>query len=337
MTTNSAGSPPPTVTPSYRVGTIGQQQQKLDPLDQTTDSTLYGSGTFGTLDSLADTGEFKTDHSVEPWVATVIEDLRREPTDRAVRARVLRLPQAAAISLVIALDNQPELLMDLCNKERGNIVCHLIEKLGPDQTFCLIKFALDNFKALSLNQSGCIALPRILQFVKPSQREVFFEAVMEIFDELIVHPFGNYVVKHFLTTKEPSHQAGIVKALIADNEKLESVATNKFGSHVMDDIFKNCADETAVPLLKTIFGNQSLLKLMVHHEYANYCIQSAFRYVNTVCDAQVQSWCVSQVIPVVASSKYQQNIMKHAVSGYRQYKPHDASSSAQGGQQQQQQ
>lgn len=253
----------------------------------------------------------------DPAATAKIEELRKETTDRSVRARVLKLPTSLCLSMVCNLEHNEELMMELCLKERGNIVAHLVEKLGGEQSFPLVKFALDNFLLLAQNQSGCICLPRILSSVKPSQRDVFFETTCEHFGELFNHPYGNYVIKHFISTCESSYLKAMCDWLLAASN-LITCAKNKHGSHLIEDIFKHSGTDTLRPLIHKMFGEESVLRECVHDKFANYVVQSAFRFLeNNNENPAIPAWCTQQLLPVIRTSPYQQNIMKHALASQR--------------------
>lgn len=280
-------------------------------LETTLNTTLEFTLTAEDLQELRDVAQQQDN---DPTAKKTIEELRKERTDRSVRAKVLKLPQTLCVAMACVLDKSPDLMMELCMKERGNVMCHLVERLGGEQCFSMIKFALDNFMPFATNQSGCIALPRILTYAKPSQRDVFFEQAMDNLLTLCNHPFGNYVIKHFIATKEPSYFKQMVAYLVKE-DRLQQTACNKFGSHVIDDILSNCSVETGRVLVTRVFSDLEVLNVLAHDSYANYCVQQSFRFLHEVDkDAEFLAFCVKQTEAVVATSQYKQNIMKHATT-----------------------
>lgn len=254
----------------------------------------------------------------DPACEAMIADLRKEKTDRSVRTRVIRLPTALCAGMVHFLAASEELMNDLCMRDRGIIVAHLVERLGPESCQPIIQYATNRFMALALNQSGCIALPRIMASVQGPQLQVFFDLTMQNLPSLIDHPFGNYIVKHFASLKDPIVNQRLLNEYFVHH--FVRIATNKYGSHVLEDVLRVLTVDELYPFARTAFADVGALRTLAHDRFANYCIQTMFRVLATG-DARFHSWCVGQIIGAVRGSPYEQNIMKSAVAGYRGQPP----------------
>lgn len=259
-------------------------------------------------------GQSSTSALGDPASEAMIADLRKEKTDRSVRTRVIRLPAALCSGMVSFLGGSEEVMNDLCMRERGIIVAHLVERLGAEACQPILQYASTRFMALALNQSGCIALPRILATLQGPPLYAFFDLTMQNIPALIDHPFGNYVVKHFAGLKDSLVNQRLLNEYFVHH--YVRIATNKYGSHVIEDVLRALTADELYPFARVAFGDVGGLRTLAHDRFANYCIQTMFRVLATG-DARFHSWCVGQIIGAVRGSPYEQNIMKSAVAGYR--------------------
>jgi hypothetical protein len=250
----------------------------------------------------------------DPASEAMIADLRKEKTDRSVRTRVIRLPTSLCAGMVNFLGSSEEVMSDLCMRERGIIVAHLVERLGAEGSQPILQYASNRFMALALNQSGCIALPRILATLQGPPLYAFFDLTMQHIPALIDHPFGNYVVKHFAGLKDSVINQRLLNEYFVHH--FVRIATNKYGSHVMEDVLRSSTADELYPFARVVFSDVGGLRTLAHDRYANYCVQTMFRVLANG-DARFHSWCVGQMIGAVRGSPYEQNIMKSAVAGYR--------------------
>lgn len=246
----------------------------------------------------------------DPACEAIIADLRKEKTDRSIRARVLRLSTHVCHEMVRYFAANESLMSELCMSDRGIIVAHLVERLGDDGSQPIQAYAKQHFMDLSMNQSGCIALPRILSGLKGPAVEPFLEMTVQYLSVLVDHPFGNYIVKHFVSLKDTSILHRFLSCYLV--EHFLQTATNKFGSHVLEDVLRHAAVEDVTTAAQVVFADQRLLKTLSHDRFANYCVQTMFQTLSRG-DPQVHSWCVSQLLSVVRGSPFEQNIMKSAV------------------------
>jgi hypothetical protein len=250
----------------------------------------------------------------DPACEAMIADLRKEKTDRNVRTRVIRLPAPLCTGMVNFLAASEELMNDLCMRDRGIIVAHLVERLGPEGCQPIVQYAMNRFMTLAMNQSGCIALPRIMAGLQGPHLQVFLDLAMQNLPSLIDHPFGNYIVKHFVGLKDPMINHRLLNEYFVHH--FVRISTNKYGSHVLEDVLRALTVDELYPFARVAFADVGALRTLAHDRYANYCIQTMFRVLATG-DARFHSWCVGQIIGAVRGSPYEQNIMKSAVAGYR--------------------
>lgn len=273
-----------------------------------------GGAVSNGTDAASNLGQSASSGLGDPASEAMIADLRKEKTDRSVRTRVIRLPASLCAGMVNFLGSSEEVMNDLCMRERGIIVAHLVERLGAEGSQPILQYASNRFMTLALNQSGCIALPRILATLQGPPLYAFFDLTMQHIPALIDHPFGNYVVKHFAGLKDSVINQRLLNEYFVHH--YVRIATNKYGSHVMEDVLRSSTADELYPFARVAFADVGGLRTLAHDRFANYCIQTMFRVLANG-DARFHSWCVGQMIGAVRGSPYEQNIMKSAVAGYR--------------------
>jgi len=240
----------------------------------------------------------------------LIKNLRQEKTDRGVRARVLRLPGSSCTSLIHFFDKYPQMITDLCVQDRGIIVAHLVERLGGEGCGGILMHVERNFISLSLNQSGCIAVPRILSGL-PEGRDLqkFFDLMMRNVDVLVTHPFGNYIVKHFVSLKNEIYNRRFLTEFVL--QRIDVLGVNKFGSHVLEELLRSCTHADLYPLASRVFSDALLLKSLCFDRFGNYCVQTMFQVLSK-SESSFLSWCISQAAFAARGSPFEQNILKSA-------------------------
>jgi hypothetical protein len=256
----------------------------------------------------------------DPHARKIIDDLRKEVTDKVIRSKLMRLPKETCESLVAVLEGDTHLLMVQCVKERGNIIAPLVEKLGPETTFTLIRFLLDHYTEAAKSMGGCIAIPRILPHIKASQLDVFFDTTMAAFGELVGHEYGNFVVKHFAGIQRYSER--IADEAFGDPSAMARYCTTKAGSHAVEELLSNATPTAVAKLCRVMLATSpETCKRLAHDRFGNYCVQAAFKALtDRVDDCELHGQCAQMTSRCARDSPFAQNIMKRVAQGFRKYK-----------------
>jgi hypothetical protein len=309
---------PPTTTEVSHSQQSNQHTALADfDLDSTLNDMTLRTAT-ATIASLEDFLSGAPTHE-DPVARRLIDDLRKEITDKVIRSKVMRLSKETCESMVAVFEADTQLLMTQFVRERANIVAPLVEKLGTESTFTLIRFLLDNFVHISQSMGGCIAVPRVLGHVKPSQCDVFFETALTSLPELMTHEYGNFVVKHFVNKE--NYCGAIIRHYLTHAEHFVTWAVTKPGSHVMEALIVNSSAADLEALCRALLLSADLVRRLAHDRYGNYCLQSAFKAMHAkVNNAQLHNDCAQIASKQARDSPFAQNIMKRIAQGHRKYK-----------------
>jgi len=125
---------------------------------------------------------------------------------------------------------------------------------------------------LSMNSFGCRIIQRMLEKAFPVDRETIIEAIVgssQALLDLCRDEFGNYVVQHILDHFQAEHSMAVMNVL---DGTLLSLAKNKFGSNVLEVLYKRGGKEVEDRLLKQV--NVNFLKDCLNDKFANYLVQT---------------------------------------------------------------
>lgn len=153
--------------------------------------------------------------------------------------------------------------------ERGSgaIVLLLVNVIGRRRRTSLI--------ALSRNVYGCRIVQRMLENAHHQESVVIIDAIMGSTRDLLAlcqDQYGNYVVQYILNHFRKQHSMSLMNAL---DGKLSKIAKNKFGSNVLEVLYKQGGRDVKDRLIKLM--NPKLLREFLNNQFANYFVQTMLR------------------------------------------------------------
>lgn len=270
-----------------------------------------------------------------------IERLRKVKRDENVPPQYKRFNKGMQRRIADAIADDNDLLLDLCESDRGNIVVTIVEccsdsvcsapapaaghsdvdstassspHINKDEVRqlsgspkakasaastkaaaahahhlkCLTAAAERILSAtlhwawrLCTSQGGCIAVTRLFDVMPPRQRCLLEDFVVDNFLALSVHPYGNYVVQRVL-----QHGCGDDSVLrsvlihVSVPTSVIAVASNKFGSHVLETFFKVASPALCCVALQRLLVDTDTTRFLVNDRFGNYVIQQGMRRVS---------------------------------------------------------
>ena len=238
-----------------------------------------------------------------------IIQLRQIKKDTGLLPQMSSLPPEALDAIHSYLLNHPELFIDLCERERGNIVVQLIDIKGPRECHHLYSMVFEHSARLLTNQSGCIAYTRLYEAAHNEHRRQMASIVISRFQEFAVHPYGNYVVQRVIQDAVPEEMRLIEDSIIAGMpSSVPAFAGNKFGSHVLQSFLTNADREVFQRIFLAILRNDEVAHFMCQDNFANYVLQHAMR--KAAEEPAFKDECIELVKPWLQDSPYAQNIVK---------------------------
>lgn len=241
---------------------------------------------------------------------STISSVRQEKTtDAAVCAMVQRFPYKTLTAMAAVIENSPNLFLELCEKERGNVVAHVIGALNGDRCDELINLAVDNIYRLATHQSGCIALTRIMDGASPCQVDAISVALVQHFDALMCHQYGNFVLSR---VAQSAAEAQVMEYFCSAFESLDVLTTSlndKFGSHVFEAYVKNCNANHLFRVCAVLFSDIDFVMSVATSRFANYPLQACLRQMMSHdTQHELSQWALATIPTLVQDTKFATNI-----------------------------
>jgi len=93
-------------------------------------------------------------------------------------------------------------------------------------------------------------------------------------EELIVHPYGNYVIQLLLKSKVKKTSEGVMNIIKAN---IISFSCDKFASHPVEMAYEIASNEMRKDIISLI-SEQSNLKVLLFDQYGNYVLQKILKF-----------------------------------------------------------
>jgi len=240
---------------------------------------------------------------------STISSVRQEKTtDAAICTMIQRFPFKTLTAMAAVIENSPNLFLELCEKERGNVVAHVISALQGEKCDELICMTTEHARRLALHQSGCIALTRIYDGANQDQQMAIALCMLQHFDELVCHQFGNFVLTR-IAQKSDAYVADFFCAQFEAPETLNRALNDKFGSHVFESFIKNCPPNEVFRVCSVIFQDMDRCLEFATSRIANYPLQAALRQMVAVNPThELTRWALATIPSLVAETKFATNI-----------------------------
>eukprot|EP00792_Barthelona_sp_PAP020_P004722 TRINITY_DN2307_c0_g2_i1.p1 TRINITY_DN2307_c0_g2~~TRINITY_DN2307_c0_g2_i1.p1 ORF type:complete len:463 (+),score=117.56 TRINITY_DN2307_c0_g2_i1:35-1423(+) len=193
-------------------------------------------------------------------------------------------------------------LIDYCSNQclLDNIICaletdgyslmqdtnghHVIQKLfqvaSPESMKSLHDICIEKANSLSYDRHGCCVMQKALQYADLETKEAIINNLKPSVRELVVHPFGNYVVQFIfnLASDESELQHDVFDILYSLKGQYVALSLQKCSSNVIEKTIP-------LPYLSRDFKRQIILEFLeypkfidlLRHQFANYVIQKCIR------------------------------------------------------------
>ena len=251
-----------------------------------------------------------TDDTYNLGWSTISAIRMEKTTDNAICTTIQRFPFKTLTAMVAVIENSPNLFLELCEKERGNVVSHVIAALQGEQCEELVCMANEQILRLSMHQSGCIALTRIYDGANQDQQQAIALALVQHFDTLVCHQYGNFVLSRIVQSSDDS--SNIHQFICAQFERADLLVrclNDKFGSHVFEAFVKSCHSDALFRVCSVLFSDMDSVMVIATSKIANYPLQAALRQM-MAADTQheLSRWALATIPQIVADTKFATNI-----------------------------
>lgn len=237
-----------------------------------------------------------------------IAAVRTETTDSAILSAIQRLPLRTLNAMLSVLEHSPSLLAELCEKERGNVVSHVMSVLGSEACHEIVRYVIDNAVQLATNQSGCIAFTRIYDEATIDQKRAICTATIVHFEDLVMHQYGNFVLSRLATGADLdvlTYMAGYFENF----ELLHRCVDNKFGSHVYESFIKSAPSKLIFRVASVLLADNETTTRVATAKVANYPLQHTLKQMLAFDPThELSRWAVETLPALVEGTQYGINI-----------------------------
>ena len=155
--------------------------------------------------------------------------------------------------------------------------CHVVEKILScfEEKYIpfIYNYISENFLFLSYNSSGICLVKKIVSF---THKIKFHEQIKKIVEEnsmeLIIHPYGNYVIQQLIESWDLNE---VKQSLLLYKNKFTSLSMEKYSSNVMEKYIEK-SDDILNEYINEIIINGKIFEIMKNN-YGNFVIQKALK------------------------------------------------------------
>ena len=268
--------------------------------------------------SMAHSSTLEDEEADVAWA--LIASLRKESTtDAQILEGILKLPPKTQLAMIVALESSPSSMLELCEKERGNVLSQLMGAVGGESCGEFVRFVMDNAMRLATNQSGCIAFTRVFDAATPEQRELMNEFALTNFYPLAVHAFGNYVVQRVIQDGSSVVHARVASLLVMPG-KLMELTSNKFGSHVVECFVKRASFTSFAVVTEVLLSDYELISFLAFDPFGNYVLQNFLKTLFSIApDSSLAYLAWERIPPIATGSPHAPNINRAMGLGRRMF------------------
>jgi hypothetical protein len=245
------------------------------PWDDATAASDAGTALHESIHEL--TSDASTDASTagdaDEASALVLKRLTAVRRDSAVAAIIRAQPAAVIAAVEACAAAQPDLLLDLCARNRGNVLVALFKRGCGAPLFAAVLKLLPH---LTADRACCFGLTQIHEAASAGQRAALDHYVAANVASLAVHPFANYLVSRSIEGRSAAC-ADVMGHQLADPRVFAELATTKTGSAVLEKFLKLSHDAAVLPVITGALAANEQLTRAACDRFGNFVVQAIVR------------------------------------------------------------
>jgi hypothetical protein len=162
-------------------------------------------------------------------------------------------------------------IMELILDMNGNhVVQRCLASLAPSSAAFVYDAVRNETVRVATHRHGCCVLQRCLDHAPAEQRTPIITMVLHSAKQLVLDPFGNYVVQYVLQLKRGDLTRGIAQALQGSFAEL---SLQKFSSNVIEKCLQS-GDSVVITIIAQEITAAKSLGQLLHDPFANYVVQT---------------------------------------------------------------
>jgi hypothetical protein len=152
-----------------------------------------------------------------------------------------------------------------------------------------LEWILPRARTLSLTQSGCRVVQKVVDVASAKQREQLLEILLPEFAEIYTSPYANHVVAKLVEVMPAKNLASIGKAM---QGKATTVARHQFGSRILERLIEHCGENEIAPLLDELLED---FEALARHQFGNFVVARLLEHGR----AERKHTCIQKLLPYV--------------------------------------
>jgi hypothetical protein len=192
---------------------------------------------------------------------------------RALQKMIEFISTPTQVSIIIEAlrDRVVDLIQDL----NGNhVIQKCLNKLSPADAQFIFDAVGQNCIEVGTHRHGCCVLQRCIDHASGDQKIWLIQKITETACQLVVDPFGNYVVQYIIDLNEPTFTEPLVSMF---KGQICRFSRHKFSSNVVEKCLR-CAGPVSKDLIVEELLNPSEIDRLLRDSFANYVIQTALDF-----------------------------------------------------------
>ena len=157
---------------------------------------------------------------------------------------------------------------------------HIMQKIltsvhSPEYTDFIYNYTLNNFMEIAETKHGVCVIQKCVTEGDIRQREKIYEIILNNFDVLVKHEFGNYLIQYILINNKKNTNE-IMPIILKLEENLLNYCKSKFSANVIEKCFENNDIFIKEHILEYFLNNykENIIEILLD-PYGIYIIQKA--------------------------------------------------------------
>ncbi|KAK4166167.1 armadillo-type protein [Cladorrhinum sp. PSN259] len=221
---------------------------------------------------------------------------------RALQKMIENVSSPVQVNLIIeALRHQ---VVDLIQDLNGNhVIQKCLNKLNTNDSEFIFTAVGNHVVDVGTHRHGCCVLQRCIDHAAGGMKVWLIEQITKKAPELVVDPFGNYVVQYIIDLGEPAFTEPIVRQFL---QNIANLSKHKFSSNVVEKCLR-CASDTSRDLIITQLLNSGEMERLLRDNFGNYVVQTALEYSSPTTKQRLIE-VIRPLLPHIRSTPYGRRI-----------------------------
>ena len=234
----------------------------------------YGNYVFQKLMAVLNEGDLT---KVFKELRTSIADISKKPYGmrslQAFVAAIKSFPEIIKEFIKELVPNLEELILD---QNASHVVQKSLILFDDIYIFPIVETIYKNCLIFSKDMHGCCVVQKSLdnkEIFEGSLKHKIAQIILDNTDNLIIHPYGNYVIQMLISSRQKQIAEGVIMKIKCS---IAEFSCDKFASHPVELAYEHATEE-AKKLIIDALCHPTNIKRILFDQYGNYVIQKILK------------------------------------------------------------